>query len=105
MGARVEDYQLLFNIAVGLSGALGGFLLASISKYIDKVDKKVEQVDKDVRSIPLTYVSKADMRIIVDDLRADVKDGFDRIERNFAVVFSKLDGKEDKSASVGRSSK
>lgn len=72
------DFQVLFNIAVGFSGFLGGWVLNNISKAIDKLDQ-------DVRTLPTNYVSKGDYRA---DIR-DVKDSLVRIE-------TKMDGKADK---------
>lgn len=72
------DYQLLFNIAVGLAAFAGGWILNSISKAI-------ERLDTDVRQMPVNYVSKADYR---DDI-AEVKQSLIRI-------LEKLDAKADK---------
>lgn len=72
------DYQIMFNIAVTLIAAMGGWILGRITKALD-------QLDQDVRSLPMNYVSKADYR---DDIR-EIKEGVQRI-------YEKLDGKADK---------
>ena len=72
------EYQVLFNLAVGLAAFFGGWTLNSITKAI-------ERLDADVRAMPHDYVAKDDYK---DDLR-EVKDLCKQI-------FEKLDGKADK---------
>jgi len=72
------DTQVLFNIAVSLAGALGGWILNNIYRSI-------ERLDTDVRAMPHMYVGREDYR---NDMR-DIKDMLGKI-------FDKLDGKVDK---------
>lgn len=72
------DYQVLFNLAVTVIGFLGGWVLNNITKALDRLDK-------DVREMPASYVTKVDYR---SDL-GDIKRLLERIDE-------KLDGKADK---------
>lgn len=72
------DSQVLFNIAVSLAGALGGWILNNIYRSI-------ERLDIDVRAMPHMYVGREDYR---NDMR-DIKDMLGKI-------FDKLDNKVDK---------
>lgn len=72
------DYQILFNIAFTIAAFLAGWVLNNVTKAI-------ERLDKDVREMPTTYVSKIDYR---DDLQ-DIKTLLGKIS-------DKLDGKADK---------
>jgi len=72
------DSQVLFNIAVSLAGALGGWILNNIYRSI-------ERLDNDVRAMPHTYVTR-------EDYRADLRD----IKDMLGKIFDKLDGKVDK---------
>lgn len=72
------DYQVLFNIAVGLAGVFGGWVLNRIYSAIDRLDK-------DVRDMPLRYVTKEDYRRDIDELKDICKQ-----------IFKKLDNKADK---------
>lgn len=72
------DMQTLFNIAVGLTGAFGGWILSSIYRSI-------ERLDSDVRQMPHMYVSRDDYK---DDVK-EIKEGIQRIHE-------KLDAKADK---------
>ena len=70
--------QTVFNIVVGVAAFFGGWVLNSITKAIEKLDK-------DVRSMPMTYVTKDDYHRDIDD----IKEMLDKI-------FNKLDKKVDK---------
>ena len=59
----MEDGQILFNIIVGLAGVFGGWILNNISRSI-------ERLDKDVRAMPLTYVTRADYRADIEEIKA-----------------------------------
>jgi flagellar biosynthesis/type III secretory pathway chaperone len=72
------DYQMLFNAAFTLSAFLAGWVLSSITKALDRLDNEI-------RRLPMTYVSKADYRIDIHD----IKELLQRID-------VKLDGKADK---------
>lgn len=72
------DYQILFNIAVALAGVFGGWILNNISRAI-------ERLDHDVRQMPLTYVTRADYRSDIDEIKGML-----------VRIHDKLDTKADK---------
>ena len=72
------DYQVLFNIAVGLAGVFGGWILNRIYAAIDRLDN-------DVRNMPHEYVTK-------DDYKSELQ----KIDLSLNRIFDKLDGKADK---------
>ena len=72
------DSQMMFNIGISLIGFLGGWTLNRIYQAIDRLDK-------DVRDMPHTYVSK-------DDYKSDLHD----IKNLLNKIFDKLDTKADK---------
>jgi len=74
----MEDVQVLFNIIVGVAGMFGGWILNNISRSI-------ERLDKDVRSLPLTYVTRVDYRADIDEIKAIL-----------GRIWDKLDDKADK---------
>jgi hypothetical protein len=73
-----EQGQILFNVAVGIAGMFGGWILNNISRSI-------ERLDKDVRQMPLTYVTRI-------DYRADI----DEVKQILGRIWDKLDDKADK---------
>lgn len=68
------DAQLLFNILVGVSGFMGGWILNNLTRSIDKLDK-------DVRNLPHMYVTKADYRDDVQHIRRTLDDIFNLINQ------------------------
>jgi hypothetical protein len=74
----MEDGQILFNIILAVAGVFGGWILNNISRTI-------ERLDRDVRNMPLTYVTRA-------DYRADI----DEIKTMLMRINDKLDAKADK---------
>ena len=59
----MDDGQILFNIIIGVAGVFGGWILNNISRSI-------ERLDKDVRQMPLTYVTRADYRADIDEIKS-----------------------------------
>lgn len=72
------DLQILFNIAVGLAGTFGGWILSNIYRSI-------ERLDQDVRALPHTYVTR-------DDYKGDIRE----IKEMLNKLYDKLDEKADK---------
>lgn len=85
------DYQVLFNIAFGIAGFFGGWVLNNLSKAI-------ERLDDDVRAMPLNYVSRDDWKDATREIKEEMRASFDRLESNLNNVFKKLDRKEDKNS-------
>lgn len=83
------DYQVLFNIAFGIAGVFGGWVLNNITKSI-------ERLDTDVRALPHTYVSRDDWKDAMREMKEEMRLGFNKIDENLNNVFKKLDKKEDK---------
>lgn len=73
-----DQGQVLFNIIVGIAGVFGGWILNNISRSI-------ERLDRDVRQMPLTYVTRADYRSDIDEIKTMLM-----------RINDKLDDKEDK---------
>lgn len=72
------DLQIFFNIAVGMAGFFGGWVLNNISRSIDKLDQ-------DVRSMPLTYVTQNHYQRDIDEIKGMLR-----------LIFERLDDKADK---------
>lgn len=83
------DLQTIFNILVGLSGAMGGFILKLIWDAIKGVQEADTSMASDIASLKVMvagqYVTRADYRADM----TGIKDSLQRIE-------DKLDSKQDK---------
>ena len=74
----MDDGQILFNIIIGIAGLFGGWILNNISRSI-------ERLDRDVRALPLTYVTRVDYRADIDEIKTIL-----------GRIWDKLDDKADK---------
>jgi hypothetical protein len=70
--------QVLFNIVVGVAAFFGGWSL-------NQITRSIERLDKDVRNMPLTYVTQTTYQRDIDD-----------IKNMLGKIFDKLDEKVDK---------
>lgn len=61
------DPQTLINIAFGIAGAFGGWVLNSISKSIIRIEDRIQEM-------PLQYVTKDDYRHDIDDIKTMLND-------------------------------
>jgi cell fate (sporulation/competence/biofilm development) regulator YmcA (YheA/YmcA/DUF963 family) len=69
---------VLFNIILGVAAFFGGWM-------VNNLTRSIERLDKDVRQMPLTYVSRADYRQDINE-----------IKDMLGKIFDKLDTKVDK---------
>jgi len=67
------DYQAAFNLALGAAAFLGGFLFNKIWSAIDKLDNEV-------RELPKIYVVKDDYKSDIHDIKAMLRQIFDKLE-------------------------
>jgi hypothetical protein len=67
------DTQILFNIIVGIAGVFGGWILNNISRSL-------ERLDEDVRQMPINYVTKADYKTDIAEVKEMLGKIFDRLE-------------------------
>jgi hypothetical protein len=72
------ELQMFFNAVIGIAAFLGGWVLNNITKAI-------ERLDKDVRDMPHTYVTKDTYHRDIDELKDICRQ-----------IFAKLDNKADK---------
>jgi hypothetical protein len=85
--------QVIFNWAVGLSGALGGWILKVIWDAIVELKKDLQRMDTKMHE---DFVRRDDFKDAVTDIKSDMKDGFNKIDNTLGLIFNKLDHKEDK---------
>ena len=83
------DYQVLFNIAFTVAGVLGGWVLNRIYVSIDKLDQ-------DVRAMPHTYVQKDDFKTAINDIKTDIRAGFQQVDKTLNTIFDRLNDKADR---------
>jgi hypothetical protein len=72
------EMQVFFNIVVGVAAFFGGWSL-------NQITRSIERLDKDVRNMPLNYVTQTTYQRDIDD-----------IKNMLGKIFDKLDEKVDK---------
>jgi cell fate (sporulation/competence/biofilm development) regulator YmcA (YheA/YmcA/DUF963 family) len=72
------DNQSFINILIGVCGAFGGWILNNLTQSVNKLEDKIA-------TLPVAYVQKDDYRRDIDDVKAMLKQ-----------IFDKLDNKADK---------
>ena len=72
------EAQTIINVAIGLAGGFGGWILNSISRSIMKIEDRINDM-------PLQYVTK-------DDYKTDIAE----IKGMLGRIFDRLDNKADK---------
>jgi len=82
MGSSLMETQTILNIAFGIAGAFGGWILRVVWSEIKLVQEMQQDLERDVSE---NYVRKDDYRIDI----AEIKGMFNRI-------MDKLDTKVDK---------
>ncbi len=74
----MDDMQVLFNIVLGVAAFLGGWT-------VNNLTRSIERLDKDIRNMPLTYVTQTTYQRDIDDIKSML-----------GKIFDKLDEKMDK---------
>lgn len=67
------EMQVLFNIAVGVAAFFGGWSL-------NQITRSIERLDKDVRNMPLTYVTQSHYQRDILEVKEMLGKIFDRLE-------------------------
>jgi hypothetical protein len=67
------EMQVLFNIVVGVAAFFGGWSL-------NQITRSIERLDKDVRNMPLTYVTQVHYQRDIDDIKNMLGKIFDRLD-------------------------
>jgi hypothetical protein len=92
--------QTIINWLFAALGASLGWVTKVVWDAIKELKADMRQIERD---LPEVYVRKDDFKIAVADMKSDVrelrqdmKEGFNKIDNTFALLFTKIDRKEDK---------
>lgn len=95
--------QVIFNWAVAIAGALGGWVLKVIWDAIrdmrQEIQKRDERLQDDLKEMDTRmhtdFVRRDDFKEAVREIKDDMRNGFDKVDRTLGLIFKKLDGKVD----------
>lgn len=92
--------QSVLNWVFAAVGTLIGWLVKVLWDAIKELKADMKQIERD---LPEIYVRKDDFKGAVSDIksdmreiRQDMKDGFIKIDNTLALLFKRIDSKEDR---------
>ena len=86
--------QTVFNWAVALAGAFGGWILKVIWDAIVDLKRELREIDTKMHE---DFVRRDDFKEAVREIKDDMRTGFSKIDSTLALLFKKLENKEDRS--------
>lgn len=92
--------QTILNWGFAAFGTVLGWLVKVVWDAIKDLKADMKQIERD---LPEVYQRKddfkqamADIKEDMREIRMDVKDGFTKVDNTLALIFERLNGKEDK---------
>ena len=96
--------QTIFNWAVAAVGALGGWVLKVIWDMLREMSSEIHSRDTrlqdDLKKLDIKmhedFVRRDDFREAMNEVKNEMRNGFDKIDRTLGLIFKKIDDKEYK---------
>ena len=96
--------QTIFNWAIGAAGALGGWILKVIWDMLREMRVEIQARDtrlqEDIKKLDVKmhedFVRRDDFKDSMNEVKSEMRMGFDKIDRTLGLIFKKIDDKEDK---------
>lgn len=85
--------QAIFNWIVAFAGASGGWVLKVIWDAIVELKQDVKLMDTNMHK---DFVRRDDFKEAIQEIKADMKDGFKAINSTLQLISTRLEAKEDK---------
>jgi len=82
--------QTIFNLAVAIAGAVGGWALKVIWDAIVETRKDLKNMDTKMHE---DFVRRDDFKDAVKEIKEDMKTGFNKIDNTLGLIFKKLEDK------------
>ena len=85
--------QTLFNVLIGLSGAMGGWILKMIWDAVSELRKEMKELNREVNQ---DFVRREDFKESIAEVKADMKEGFREVKDMISLLFDKVNEKADR---------
>lgn len=82
--------QVVFNWAVAVAGAFGGWILKIIWDAIVELKRDLQKMDTKMHE---DFVRRDDFKDAVKEIKDDMKSGFSKIDSTLGLIFKKLEDK------------
>lgn len=84
------DYQVLFNVAVMIVGALGGWVLGRITSDIKDISTQLTTLRSEHARTREDYVKRVDHDAVIGQIKSDFGHRFDRIDDKLERISERL---------------
>jgi len=87
------EWQTFINAALAIFVAAIGWFAREIWDAIKELRSDIKKIET---ALPEHYVRKDDFKDAISEIKADMRDGFNKVNGTLSLIFKKLDDKEDK---------
>lgn len=87
------DSQNIFDWMVGIGGAVIGWMLKVIWEAIRDVRIEIKELDKQMHD---DFVRRDDFKEAIREIKDDMREGFNKVDRTLGLIFKKLENRNDK---------
>ena len=87
------DSQNIFDWMIGIGGAVIGWMLKVIWEAIRDVRAELKDLDKQMHD---DFVRRDDFKEAIREIKDDMREGFNKVDRTLGLIFKKLENRNDK---------
>lgn len=87
------DSQAVFDWIVGIGGAIVGWMLKMIWEAIRDMRGEIKELDKQMHD---DFVRRDDFKEAIREIKDDMREGFNKVDRTLGLIFKKLENRNDK---------
>jgi molybdenum cofactor biosynthesis enzyme MoaA len=87
------DSQNVFDWMVGVGGAIVGWMLKMIWEAIRDMRIEMKDLDKQMHE---DFVRRDDFKEAIQEIKADMREGFNKVDSTLGLLFKKLDQRNNK---------
>jgi len=87
------DSQNIFDWMVGIGGAVIGWMLKVIWEALRDVRVEIKELDKQMHD---DFVRRDDFKEAIREIKDDMREGFNKVDRTLGLIFKKLENRNDK---------
>jgi hypothetical protein len=87
------DSQNVFDWMVGVGGAVVGWMLKLIWEAIRDMRVEIKDLDKQMHD---DFVRRDDFKEAIQEIKADMREGFNKVDNTLGLMFKKLEQKSNK---------
>jgi hypothetical protein len=85
--------QNVFDWMVGVGGAVVGWMLKLIWEAIRDMRVEIKDLDKQMHD---DFVRRDDFKEAIQEIKADMREGFNKVDNTLGLMFKKLEQKSNK---------